>query len=288
MSGLSLSRDGQRAISGTTVWHAENGTIIQTLTAHLRDGEHQWGMSAVKMTADGRHAMTSGTNNPLIVWDVVSGSIVKQVENRKINPSTADMSADGKRAVLMTSDKELVVLDFSTGNTRRLEWPAGRLKSVAFSADGRRVVAGTDFRVPGQGFLPPADSPLIVWDVESPVPPRRLDGHGGGITEISLSADGSRALTCALDCAVIYWDLESGTVIRRLTGHKEWPWAVALSPDERYAISGGADRKMILWNLETGETVTWLHLNGPISALGWAGNRIGVISGVVSFLELES
>jgi WD40 repeat protein len=160
--------------------------------------------------------------------------------------------------------------------------------SVALSADGQRVVAGTDFRVPGQGYLPPADSPLFVWDLDSGGPPHRLDGHGGRITRIFLSADGRRAVTCALDCAVVYWDLESGMVLRRLTGHKEWLWGVALSPDERYAISGGADRKMILWNLESGEVVTWLYLNGPIKALDWAGKRIAVDSGVVSFLEMES
>jgi WD40 repeat protein len=254
MSVLSLSRDGRLAIGqgpgrSLMVWDAETGTVIHTLTAHIRTGEHQWGMQAVKMTADGSRAMSSGINNPLIVWDVASGSIICQIENRKINPRTADLSVDGGRAAC------------GCGN----RFPRAR-----------------------RGLPVSSPSPLVVWDLESGVPPRQLDGHGGGITRISLSADGHRALTCALDCAVVYWDLESRTVIRRLTGHKEWLWSVALSLDEGYALSGGADQKMILWNMEAGEAVTWLYLNGRIAALDWAGNRIGVDCGVVHFLEMES
>lgn len=292
MSGLSLSRDGRRAIGESqdrslVVWDAKTGKVMRTLTAHIPAGGRPSGMSAMKMTADGRRAMTSGTNNPLILWDVASGSIVTQIQNWKIHPSAADMSADGRRVVVMTDEKQILVVDLPSGHKRQLAWAAGRLMSVALSADGRRVVAGTDFRVPSQGYQHPDDSPLLVWDLETEAPPRRLDGHGGGITRISLSADGRRAVSCALDCAAIYWDLERGAVIRRLTGHKEWLWGVALSPDERYAISGGADRKMILWDLESGEAITWLYLNGPIQAMDWAGNRIAIKGGLVHFLELE-
>jgi WD40 repeat protein len=289
MSGFSISRDGRRAIdSSLTVWDAEAGAVAYKLAeqfpaeqAKLLQG------SDVKMTADGSRAVSGGFYNTLTVWDTVNGSMIRQFEEKKIKPHRVDLADDIQRAALQDF-YGITILDINSGEARRLEWPEGNLRSAALTCDGRRVVAGTDFRPKVQGFVPPGDSPLLVWDVEGDEAPRRLDGHGGAITAIALSADGRRAVTCGLDCTVIYWNLDEGSPIHRLKGHDKRLWAVALSPDERFALSGGNDCKIVLWDLKTGDAVTWLWFDREITHIDWGGNRIGVMNGNVEFLELQA
>jgi len=308
MSQFSLTKDGRRALDGSLVlWDAETCTILRSLTANPEPGGH------VKLSADGSRAVVSSGVTPLTFWDVENAHILRQINNWWSSPAEVDLSADGNRALVLSSDgKHIAVLDFASTQARVLEWreadrhraarsldlasnqarvseshPA-RLISAVLSPDGRRVIAGTDIRLGGQDWLRPAPSFLLIWDLDhDEAPPRRIDGQAGGISRIHLNADGRRAVTCGLDCAVIYWDLETGEILQRLTGHKECLWAVALSPDERYAVSGGEDRKIILWDLREGKVVNSLWLNSPIKELVWAGNRIVAVSRGLTFLELQ-
>jgi WD40 repeat protein len=290
MSTPSLSRDGRLRIDKSlTIWDAVTGAVIRQLT---NDGR-KLTASAVAMSADGSYAISCGTDNATVLWNVASATVIKWFSEELFKADEVALSADGRTAAFITPDNELASLELYTGDAYRLKWASdGRLQSLALSTDGRRVVAGLDCRTPvptpGAGWRHPADSPLLVWDFATRAPSRQLDGHGGGITAISLSPDGRRAVTCALDCTVIYWDLDTGKIIRRLTGHKGWLHGVALSPDERHAISGGAERNIVLWDLKSGLPVGQLYLDGPINGLDWAGNWIRVSSNVMEILELQS
>lgn len=80
----------------------------------------------------------------------------------------------------------------------------------------------------------------------------RLEGHGGPIMGVAVSADGSRALTASFDYSVGLWDLGSATLIRWLEGHDAAANAVAFLPGGGRALSVGDDFDLILWDLETG------------------------------------
>lgn len=80
----------------------------------------------------------------------------------------------------------------------------------------------------------------------------RLEGHGGPIKGVAVSADGSRALTASFDNSVGLWDLGTGRLIRWLEGHEAAVNAVAFLPGGRRAISAGDDFDLILWDLATG------------------------------------
>ena len=51
--------------------------------------------------------------------------------------------------------------------------------------------------------------------------PERLEGHGGPVRSVAISADGTRALTASFDYSAIVWSLEGdeARVLSRLTGH---------------------------------------------------------------------
>ena len=83
--------------------------------------------------------------------------------------------------------------------------------------------------------------------------PDKLEGHGGPIMAVSVSADGSEALSASFDYSLIHWTLGSGKIIQRLQGHLAAANDVAFVPGEAKAVSVGDDGLVIFWDLASGE-----------------------------------
>jgi WD40 repeat protein len=79
------------------------------------------------------------------------------------------------------------------------------------------------------------------------------------VIQVTISADGRRALSGSVDGSMRLWDLESGDEMRSFQGYPEGVgvFSVAFSPDGRTALSGpySDGNPVILWNLESGEII---------------------------------
>ena len=69
---------------------------------------------------------------------------------------------------------------------------------MAVSADGRRVVSGSD------------DKTVRIWDMETGVEEQRLEGHSDEVSAVAVSADGRRVVSGSEDKTVRIWDMETG------------------------------------------------------------------------------
>jgi cytochrome c len=86
-----------------------------------------------------------------------------------------------------------------------------------------------------------------------------LEGHGGPVKGVAISAGGEHALTASFDYSVGLWDLRTNMLVRWLEGHEAAVNAVAFLPDGRRAISAGDDFDLILWDLATGRPLRRLE-----------------------------
>jgi hypothetical protein len=75
-----------------------------------------------------------------------------------------------------------------------LKGHAGRVSSVAFSADGRRIASGS------------MDGTVKVWDVATGHDKLTLKGHTDMVTSVAFSADGWRIVSGSWDSTVKVWD----------------------------------------------------------------------------------
>ncbi|HET9765456.1 MAG TPA: TIR domain-containing protein, partial [Thermoanaerobaculia bacterium] len=124
--------------------------------------------------------------------------------------------------------------------------PAGTpIQAVAYSPDGRRVVAGG------------ADGTLRIWDAESGQPiGAPLVGHQKPVSSVAYSPDGRRIVSGSDDSTLRIWDAATGQPLGApLDEHHLNVNCVVYSPDGNRIVSGSSDWTLRMWDAETGQPV---------------------------------
>ncbi len=172
-----------------------------------------------------------------------------------------------------------------------LEGHTGPVLCVSISADGRKVISGSD------------DCTLRVWDMESGRCLQVLTAHPNHVVCVSISADGRRAISgsqgeggvlqlwdleagvclgvlqtnpCPFTCVTLsadgqravsissgklqVWNLNSRQCVRVVDIHRSpQPGGLSVTPDFRWALTAGNSDELCLWDLERdGEPLRWI------------------------------
>jgi WD40 repeat protein/serine/threonine protein kinase len=121
-----------------------------------------------------------------------------------------------------------------------LKGHTSQVYSVAFSADGKRIVSGS------------GDNTVKVWDADTGTEMLTLKGHKAGVYSVAFSPDGKRILSGSDDWMLKVWDAEKGSDILSLKEHRGGVTSVAFSPDGKRILSGGFDKTVKVWDAEKG------------------------------------
>lgn len=90
----------------------------------------------------------------------------------------------------------------------------GGIFCLAFSPDGRRLVAGLHSMYTNRNLVD--DFPLLVFDVATRKLAHQLAGHGNVISTVSYSHDGSRLVSTSQDGSARVWDTSTWRELRVL------------------------------------------------------------------------
>jgi WD40 repeat protein len=182
------------------------------------------------------------------VWDLASGKRKLVMEGHSGEICSVACSPDGRRAVSGGHDSKLIAWDLATGKALQTYEAGAWLHGVAFSPDGKQVVAG-------------CGNAAILWDVESGTLLKRFEGHLDVVRGASFCLSGTAVVTASYDHSVRVWDIASGKEKLKFSGHRGGVWCVACSPDGKIAASGGQEKQLVLWDVTSGEV---LRKIGPI------------------------
>jgi sulfur relay (sulfurtransferase) DsrC/TusE family protein len=118
----------------------------------------------------------------------------------------------------------------------RLESEVG---SVAFSPDGRKIIAGLS-----NGTLQLFDA-ISGTSIDKP-----FQGHKKFVCSVAFSPDGKAIASGSDDKTLRLWDLQGNQIGQPFHGHEDWVRSVAFSPDGKAIASGSGDKTLRLWDLQ--------------------------------------
>ena len=291
---VSLTPDGRRALSGSDdkklrVWDVESGQCLRILKGHT-----EW-VRAVSLTPGGCRAVSGSDDKTLRVWDVESGRCLRTLEGHTDCVLAVSLTSDGRRAVSGSRDNMLRVWNLLTGKCLRiLKGHSSEIKAVDITPDSRRVVSGSEDRTLRVWNLQTGKCQYVLdgyssWfkadftTLANVILQRIMNGDRGlekylcgtqkggmvlrvllshfsfCVNAVSITPDGSRAVSGSGDNMLRVWDLQTGKYLRILEGHIFGVVAVVITPDGCRAVSGSRDGTLRVWDIQTGKCLRILE-----------------------------
>jgi WD40 repeat protein len=200
--------------------------------------------------------------------DALPESAIARLGTARLRPGrdtfALTFSADGKLLATVHGDAHVELWDAATGKHHgRLTAPTGSaLRSVACSADGKRLAAGDEAHV------------VWVWDLGAGKGPRQFKGHFATVTALAFAPNGKTLASAARDVndgdgrdyAVRLWDVATGFVLHELA-HDDHPTGVAFLKDGKRLATVGKDGMLRVWDVASGQGLGQHRLQG---GNGWA------------------
>lgn len=156
-------------------------------------------------------------------------------------------SPDGK-SLAVSGNGEVLIHRWETAGeapAQRLAGKSERILSIAYSADGRTLVAG--------GGTPARFGEVQWWDLASGKQSRAVEVTADTVFGASLAPDGSKVAVGCADNTVHVFESATGKELYKLGNHENWVLATVFSADGKRFVSVGRDRAAKLIDANAGQ-----------------------------------
>jgi WD40 repeat protein len=247
---IAFSPGGRRL----AMWERGAVYVVDTLAGTVRTlegvgGESHVEVSGVGFTADGSSLVADrrrrvGRVERVVVYDVETGAVVRV---SPFKPDGAAQPGPGGRlvyeSVSVGSYTEVAAWDPLTGETKsRFGRHKGRLRQLAFSADGKRMA--------GSG-----NTVIRIWDIGGPTPPARaarrfdLERHVV-VSALALSTDGAFLAASGSHLGTQVWDVTTGERWEPVTASTAFVHNIAFHPSRPLLVCAcEEEREVAFWDV---------------------------------------
>ena len=221
---------------GTLFAYAEEIWDVRSLQVVQTPGQD---FGAVAFSPDGLLLAIAPAGQPIVLWDVASGQVVRTFDDPAENLfRSLVFSPDGTLLAAGSNNNIIRLWDVAGGGlTHTIQHDTGKdirehILDLAFSPDGRVFVSGG------------TDGIARLWDVQSWQVIHELN-TGDAPTGLAFSPDG--AILASSGPRLQLWDVRNGKLLRTLP-HSDLI-TVAFSPDGTLLASAGYDQQICLWGI---------------------------------------
>lgn len=294
--------DGARVVSASLdgtlrMWDAKSHQPIDVMFSG-----HQRAVTTVAVSPDDSYVVSGGEDGTLRFWDIKTGRPMREPWKAHARAVRAiAISRDGSRivsgaegnrvvsrrsgrgqAATDASDDLLIVWDVKSGQRigEPLRGHTDTVTGVAFSADGARIVSGSD------------DETVRIWDARTRQPigaPIKHEDQGSAVKSVAISPDGKR-IVAGYDAdgneqyRLRVLDTTTGRQIgRSLRGHRGTIRSVAFSPDGESIVSASGDNTLRIWSRKSDDTfAAAFTLEGhtkPVHSVAFTSDSRHIVSG---------
>eukprot|EP01063_Lacrimia_lanifica_P035275 TRINITY_DN6691_c0_g2_i1.p1 TRINITY_DN6691_c0_g2~~TRINITY_DN6691_c0_g2_i1.p1 ORF type:complete len:514 (+),score=189.01 TRINITY_DN6691_c0_g2_i1:83-1624(+) len=279
------------------LWDLATQTPKATLSKHT-----SW-IQVLAWSPDGKYLASGSKDRTICVWEKDKCKMALKAHSAFINaiswePFHTNLNAD--RFVSASKD----------GSAKVWKVIAAKTSQCQFTLSGHTAsVTAAKWGGLGMIYTTSQDRSVMVWDANTGVPQKRLEGHAHWVNSLALNTDlvirsgafdhteqvfstpeesqkyaaerfnavidaagGEKVVSCSDDHTLFLWSpATSNKPVARLVGHQGVVCNVSFSPDGKTLASASFDKSVKLWNAVDGKFITSLRAHvGPVYHVAWS------------------
>ncbi|KAL5084951.1 hypothetical protein Trisim1_011305 [Trichoderma cf. simile WF8] len=200
-----------------------------------RSLNHKSGVSALDVSNDYRLLVSGDFCGTVHIWDLEQGVKTKEFIAGNGYIYDVKISPDSCFAAAICDDDHAYIWNLKTGEPDAKFDHGKRVRSVAFSSDGKFLVTG-------------GDSGFKVWDRDTSACISYSEAPGSALTALSMTPDDRWIVTASNRGSIRFWDRTTGKSHCIVDAHKQTIYSMAFRPRGGYFATVSGDQTVRIWS----------------------------------------